>query len=111
MDGIAQQVRCAGWAGEEAQASGEEATGTGKARLAAMANADPRRGRGESSRRQRMVDARFCCDAGASASGRERLRLRCEERETGGEREGKKSMRASCSVFAKLVWHDKTPGN
>lgn len=33
-DGIAQQMRCPGWGGEETQASGKEATG--KARPAAM---------------------------------------------------------------------------
>lgn len=46
-DGIAQQMRCAGWPGEEAQASGEEATGagTGKARPAAMAIRDGDGGR------------------------------------------------------------------
>ena len=45
VDGIAQQMRCAGWAGEEAQASVEEATGTGKARPAAMAIRDGDGGR------------------------------------------------------------------
>lgn len=44
-DGIAQQMRCAVWAGEETRASGEEAAGTGKARPAAMAIRDGDGGR------------------------------------------------------------------